>query len=132
MVDLPGVELALALCILALRLSDHALNSRSHDGPDLEDQYMKHDKSDSEHDEGDLDVELDKATAGFPVEWAPGIDEANSTSAAKDGWDNLAREGAVERHYGLIIFGKEGCFNANKGNGRREDDEKSGEEHDSN
>lgn len=108
-------------------LSQKLAETRAHDGPELKGQEVSQDQEDDRHDGKELDVELDKAASGLPVEGPPSVEEANGTSAAQDLGHHLAGKRAVEGHNRLLVIGKQGGFDADLGHCGGKHNEETGE-----
>lgn len=84
----------------------------------------KADKQDSSDDleSEDLDVELDEADTGSPVEGLPRIEHADTSSATNNLRLDFTAEGTVEGDDGLIFFWEHGCLDTGQGDLGGEDD----------
>lgn len=76
---------------------------------------MNSDEDNAGHDQGNLHEELDETATSLPVEAAPSVKEANNAGATHHLLDDLATEGAVKRHNGVLLFGQDGSLNADQG-----------------
>ncbi len=106
---------------------------RSHNSEHDKSEDMREDEDEADDDEEDLDVKLDKAASGLPVEAAPRVEEADGAGAAEVLRHDFAVEGAVERHDGGLLVGDEGCLDADlrhHGGKRKEQRARNGDDDD--
>ncbi len=113
---------------IVLGLGKERSKMRTHDGEDLKCEDVTNHEHGKEHNSADLDVQLQQAAAGLPVEAAPSVEESNAAGSSEQLPNDLAAKGAVKRHNGVLVFREDGRLDADLSDNSWDAEEEGGED----